>query len=85
MSGKRRVGRKAEAGMDSAQTETVFCFVLFFQSSFSQVSHEFAINFNPTNPFCSGESSLRHKRLLCTPDSLIKSPAAFNSAATFYS
>lgn len=20
-----------------------------------QVSHEFAINFNPTNPFCSGE------------------------------
>ena len=21
-----------------------------------KVSHEFAINFNPTNPFCSGES-----------------------------
>lgn len=33
-----------------------------------QVSHEFAINFNPTNPFCSGE---------CPPAILLHLPQAW--------
>lgn len=69
----RRWEGESVGEMDRTETEPYFSglcmkFILTFVSS--QVSHEFAINFNPTNPFCSGEVLCRlvtrHPRPCCS-------------------
>lgn len=47
----------------------IYCFV--FISFLPQVSHEFAINFNPTNPFCSGETLQQSQTSSMTQETLI--------------
>uniref|UniRef100_A0A8C2XPQ5 Copine II n=1 Tax=Cyclopterus lumpus TaxID=8103 RepID=A0A8C2XPQ5_CYCLU len=51
------------------------CLVGFFLSP--QVSHEFAINFNPTNPFCSGVEGIAQAYSACLPHIRFYGPTNF--------
>uniref|UniRef100_A0A8C5GA43 Copine-2 n=1 Tax=Gouania willdenowi TaxID=441366 RepID=A0A8C5GA43_GOUWI len=56
-------------------TEQELHFCLLFMSP--KVSHEFAINFNPTNPFCSGVEGIAQAYSACLPHIRFYGPTNF--------
>lgn len=47
-----------------------------------KVSHEFAINFNPTNPFCSGVDGIAQAYSACLPHIRFYGPTNFSPSST---